>query len=112
MHLAGEPEAQLYLGDHGTGEGLRQPHGVADVVVVTVCDEDRVDAVRLELGGGAARVPGQEGVDVDALARRRVDAERGVAEPGQSRRGRHAGRVDDRSPEIEQSRHRRNRGEA
>ena len=67
--LVAEEAAELDLRDHGAGERLRQPHGVADVVVVAVGDEDRVDALRLELRGGAGRVAGQEGIDVDPLAR-------------------------------------------
>ena len=46
--------AQLDLRDHGAGERAREPDRVADVVGVAVGDEDRVDALRLELGRGAA----------------------------------------------------------
>ena len=44
-----EEPAELDLGDHGAGERARELDGVADVVVVAVRDEDRVDAIRLEL---------------------------------------------------------------
>jgi hypothetical protein len=81
--LAGEPASQLDLRDDGAGVPLRERDGVADVVAVAVREQDQVDALGLLLRLGAARVPREERVDVDALAARGVDAERGVPEPGE-----------------------------
>ena len=67
--LAEEP-AKLDLRDHGAGERPRQRDGVADVVAVAVREEDRVDALRLELRGGAGRVARQERIDVDPISGR------------------------------------------
>jgi hypothetical protein len=61
---------------------LHEVERVADVVVVAVRDRDDVDALRLFLPLGALRVR-EPGVDVDPLPSRRVEAERGVAEPSQ-----------------------------
>ena len=74
--------AELDLSDHRAGESARQPDRVAHVVVVAVRDEDRVDAFRLELRGGARGIAGQERIDVDPVARGRVEAERRMPEPG------------------------------
>ena len=64
---------------------LRERDRVADVVVVPVRDEDRVDPLGLLLVVRALRVPVQERIDVDALAARGVDAEGRVPEPGECR---------------------------
>ena len=68
--LLAEKPSELDLGDHGAGERAGQADGVADVVAMPVCNEDRVDAIRLELGGGAGRDSRQERVDVDPGPRR------------------------------------------
>ena len=67
----------------GQANARASAHGVADVVVVAVRDEDRVDPLRLQLGGRAGRVAGEPRIDVDAVARRGVETEGGVAEPGE-----------------------------
>src|SRR6185503_17473510 len=81
--LPREPAPALHEGDHRRVEALVQRDRVADVVVVAVRDEDQVDPLRLLLGLRALRVPVQERVDVHALPARRVEAEGGVAEPGE-----------------------------
>ena len=47
--LLAEEAAELDLSDHRAGERAGQLDGVADVVGVAVRDEDRIDALRLEL---------------------------------------------------------------
>jgi hypothetical protein len=65
-----EVVAKLDRRDDGALELLRQLERVADVVVVPVGDEDRVDALRLLLVLRALRVAVEERIDVDALAAR------------------------------------------
>ena len=85
--LALEPVGHLDRRDDGAAVLLRQLDGVAEVVAVAVRERDHVDPLGLQLGLGALRVPVQEGVDVDALPARRIEAEGGVTEPGQGRFG-------------------------
>jgi hypothetical protein len=59
---------------------------VTDVVVVAVREQDQVTALGLELRLRAARIAGEERVDVDALPARRVESKSGVPEPGELRR--------------------------
>ena len=49
--LGADDPAELDLGDDGQGDA-GEPDGIADVVVVAVREENRVDAHRLELRGG------------------------------------------------------------
>src|SRR6266540_685427 len=51
------------------------------MVAVAVRDDDHVPALGVLLVLRALRVPGEERIDVDALAARAVDAERRVSEP-------------------------------
>jgi hypothetical protein len=81
--LALEPAAQLDERDHRRLELLPERDRVADVVAVTVCQRDQVDALRLPFRLGALGVPGQPRVDVDALAARAVEPEGRVSEPGE-----------------------------
>ena len=85
--LALQPPGELHRADHGAAVLLRELDRVAEVVSVAVREGDHVDPLRLELGLRALRVPVQQGVDVDALSARRVEAEARVAEPGQGRFG-------------------------
>jgi len=62
---------------------LRDVDRVADVVAVPVRDRDDVGALGLAFVLRALRVSVQERIDVDALTRRRVEAEGGVPEPGE-----------------------------
>ena len=82
--VGGEKRAQLDLRDNGARESSRELHRVADMVVMAVREEDRIDAFRLELARRAGRIPGQEGIDVDPVAGGRVEPECGMAEPGES----------------------------
>src|SRR5205823_344065 len=66
--------------DDGAGEAPVQVDDLARVVAVAVRHRDRVDALGLPLGVGAGG-PAQPWVEVDALAARSVEPERGVAEP-------------------------------
>ena len=59
--LVPEEPAELDLSDDGAGEGAREPYRVADVVAVAVRDEDRVDALGLELAGGHEGLPVRKG---------------------------------------------------
>ncbi|CAN5378159.1 hypothetical protein BH20ACT13_BH20ACT13_19670 [soil metagenome] len=52
------------------------------MVVVAVREGDEIATFGLDLALGTLRIPVQERVDVDALAARRVDPERRMAEPG------------------------------
>ena len=81
--LGREPATQLDLCDDRTAEPLVERDGVADVIVVAVCQEDEVAALGLDLVRRAARIAVQERVEVDALAAGRVDPERRVPEPGE-----------------------------
>ena len=89
--LRSEHATQLDLGDHGTRERAGEPDGVADVVVVAVRDQNPVDSLRLELGCRARRVARQPRIDIDPVAPRRVEAEGGMAEPGD--RSRHGAQI-------------------
>ena len=80
--LLAEKPSELDLGDHGAGERAGQADGVTDVVGMPVRKEDRVEAIRLELGDGAGRVSCQERVDIDPGPGGKVEAERRVSEPG------------------------------
>ena len=85
--LPREPAAQLDLRDDRAAEPRGERDGVADVVVVAVCQGDEVASHRLALAVRARGVPREKGVHVEARARLRVDPERRVTEPGE--RGRH-----------------------
>jgi hypothetical protein len=63
-----EPGAQLDDRDHRAAEPFVDRHGVADVVVVAVREDDQVAALGLTLRVRCLGVAGEEGIDVDALA--------------------------------------------
>src|SRR6266487_5465514 len=80
--LSGEPVSDLDDRDDVAIVLACQVEGAADMVGVTVRDRDQVDALGLLLAVRTLRVF-EPGIDVDALPARRVEAEGGVAEPGE-----------------------------
>jgi hypothetical protein len=86
--LLPEPADELDHRDDRRAVLLRDRHRVADVVAVPVRDRDDVRALGLLLVRWTLGVPLEDRVDVDAFAGRRVEPERGVAEP-RERRVRH-----------------------
>ena len=48
----------------GQAKARTSRHGVTNMVLVAMCDENGVDPLGLELGRGADRVQGQERMDV------------------------------------------------
>src|SRR6185312_15159251 len=72
--------------DDGASEPLVQSDRIADVVAVSVRQEDEVAALGLDLRLRTSRIALEERIEVDALPARRVDPKRRVPEPGQLRR--------------------------
>jgi hypothetical protein len=56
-------------------------YGIADVVAVTVCDQQCVDLLHLLLGRGTGGIVHDPRIDNDGLPARRFDAKCRVAQP-------------------------------